>query len=114
MCGCEAHTLERKQARRRKQWQACVARGEWRVEVAHVAPLLVLDHVAEGAQLAKGLAVANVLDQQVDLLREVAVDHGRAPVGVVRRDANFAMALVTRDLVERRQTRRERQSGEQS
>lgn len=45
------------------------------VSAAHVASLLVLDHVAVRDQLAKYLAIPNVLEQGVDLLGEKAVDY---------------------------------------
>ena len=68
---------------------------------AHVATLLVLDHVAVGAELAERLARVDVLEQLVNLLGEVAVDDVGALVWILAvedRRLDVAMALVARDL----------------
>ena len=69
--------------------------------MAHVAALLVLDHVAVGAELAEGLAFLDVLEQLVDLLGKVAIHDVGALVGVLSvedRGLDVAVALVARDL----------------
>lgn len=76
-----------------------------------VAALLELDHVAVRDQLAKGAAVLDVLEQLVDLLGKVAIDHVGAAVLVVGRDADLAVALVACDLPAKR---RERVNSERS
>ena len=70
-------------------------------EGTHVAAFLVLDHVAVGAQLAKDLALLDVLEQLVDLFGEVPVHDVGALVGVLPAEdgsADVAVALVARDL----------------
>ena len=68
---------------------------------AHVATLLVLNHVAVGTELAERLARVDVLEQLVDLLGEVAVDDVGALVWILAvedRSLDVTMALVASDL----------------